>query len=240
MSRLEWLHAAVDRCQAFVGTATLSDQSHAVPELAESFVSGLPDVGVPADDLVLRSLLLKVATRWGEYLHAAAHQHSTGWRCPFDPSSALGPFIHDRAPDAKACFLEWAQTFSLALDRAHPGLAAHRVAAIIRARHGELSDAASLAGLMGISPRRLQKEFHRTFGMSLAKYVRQARLTRALEMMVEQPGKIEPIALQVGYASKKNFYKAFKQSLGMTPSAFLQLSPEVARQVVESAGLNVR
>jgi len=38
----------------------------------------------------------------------------------------------------------------------------------------------------------------------------------------------------VGYASKKNSYNAFKQAVGMTPTAFLRLPGDGARRVLEA------
>lgn len=55
--------------------------------------------------------------------------------------------------------------------------------------------------------------------------------------MIEEGGKVEPLALQVGYRSKKNFYRIFSQSVGMTPHRFLRLPPDAARDVLESARL---
>jgi AraC-like DNA-binding protein len=40
--------------------------------------------------------------------------------------------------------------------------------------------------------------------------------------------KIEAIALKVGYKSKKNFYRAFQDVTGLTPTAFRNLSEERA------------
>jgi AraC-like DNA-binding protein len=71
--------------------------------------------------------------------------------------------------------------------------------------------------------------------MSPLKYQRAARL---LEAVREVPaGKIDAIALEVGYKSKKGFYKAFEELTGVTPSTFRSLSVERAAVVVESIRL---
>ncbi|PYR00763.1 MAG: hypothetical protein DMF96_02430, partial [Acidobacteria bacterium] len=47
-------------------------------------------------------------------------------------------------------------------------------------------------------------------------------------------GNIEATALEAGYGSKKNFYRAFRRVTGLTPAAFRRLSHERALHVVES------
>lgn len=43
--------------------------------------------------------------------------------------------------------------------------------------------------------------------------------------------KVDAIAIQVGYRSKKNFYRAFARLTGMTPGAFKKLPPTEMLQV---------
>jgi AraC-like DNA-binding protein len=50
----------------------------------------------------------------------------------------------------------------------------------------------------------------------------------------EHPGKIEPVALQIGYGSKKSFYDVFERVVGMTPTAFRRLPSDEARRVIDS------
>ncbi len=180
-------------------------------------------------------LLMNVATKWGASLHHHAHVRPARKPCSFDPHHRLGPFLVDGFPGAKDRFLEWARAFSLEFSRTHPVSAAHRAAAVVRERPCERWDVVTLANVIGVSPRQLSREFRQTLGITLAKYVRHERLQRALELLMDQPGKIEPVALQVGYASKKNFYRVFKKSIGMTPTAFLRLPPAATRDVIAAA-----
>jgi AraC-like DNA-binding protein len=212
----------------------LPGESHSIPELATTFVNALPDAQARAEDLALCGLLLSVAAKWAASLHDNAHGRSAAQKCLFVPSHTLDRFVNATQEEAKHRFLEWAHAFSIEFSRTHPVSAARRAAVIIRERRDGRDDAVTLADLIGVSPRQLRREFRQTFGITLAKYVRQTRLRRALEVMRLRPGKIEPVALEVGYKSKKNFYRFFKQSTGMTPSAFLRLPSDAARHVIES------
>src|SRR5690349_19575828 len=92
---------------------------------------------------------------------------------------------------------------------------------------------------MGVSAAQLRRTFQQTFGVSLSEYVRRTRLLRALELMLDQHSKVESVALQVGYQSKKNFYRIFKRSIGMTPRAFLSLPPEAAQDLLHATRMRM-
>src|SRR5438034_10710996 len=49
--------------------------------------------------------------------------------------------------------------------------------------------------------------------------------------------KVEAVALSVGYRATKNFYRAFRQLTGTTPTGFRRLPPERAAAVLEFAKL---
>jgi AraC-like DNA-binding protein len=235
-SRSEWLEAVAARCQLFVGVVMRPDDMQSIPELASSLVGDLPDAVLPVDDLILTSILLGVARKWGTSLHDHAHGGSSDRRCALDLPRTLMLFVDGSVLSASMRFVEWARTFSIEFSRWHPVSAGRRAAAIIRERRGERVDTVALARQIGVSPQHLRRDFRRSFGVSLARYQRHAQLLRALEVLCDQPGKIEPIALQAGYASKKSFYDVFKRTLGMTPTQFQQLPQERARQLIESAG----
>lgn len=58
------------------------------------------------------------------------------------------------------------------------------------------------------------------------------RVIEALETV--RGGKIDAIALQVGYHSKKDFYRAFGKVTGLTPAAYRRLSDDSATELTES------
>jgi transcriptional regulator GlxA family with amidase domain len=61
------------------------------------------------------------------------------------------------------------------------------------------------------------------------------RLLRTLEVLHRETVKVEAVALQTGYASKKNFHEVFKRTVGVTPTELQRLPQERARQVIETA-----
>jgi two-component system response regulator YesN len=65
----------------------------------------------------------------------------------------------------------------------------------------------------------LGRLFRAETGMSLHEYVTRARMVNAA-VQVRSGVKIEAIALDLGYRSKKNFYRQFRRRFGMTPDAY--------------------
>ncbi|RPI51901.1 MAG: helix-turn-helix domain-containing protein [Acidobacteria bacterium] len=77
----------------------------------------------------------------------------------------------------------------------------------------------TVASEVGRHPGYLGAIFRREMGLTSRAYLTRVRLQRAAEL-IERGLKIEAVALDVGYRSKKNFYHQFKQRFGMTPKQY--------------------
>jgi transcriptional regulator GlxA family with amidase domain len=91
---------------------------------------------------------------------------------------------------------------------------------------------ADLARRVSSSKCQLQRAFSRELGISAHDYHRLTRIISALEHILACD-KIEAVALQVGYRSKKNFYRAFHHLTGLTPTQFRAVPGERAMQLIE-------
>ena len=201
LSSSDWFESVVARCQVFIGKPRPTEFN--IVDVASTFVHDLPDARCPGEDLLLRALLLDVADRWGVSLHEDVHRRRNAAACGFDTATTLRVFLNSARGHAKRGFLEWARHFRIELHRVHPVSAARLAAALIREPDGERADAASLATVIGVSPRQLRRAFLQTFGMPLPEYLRRARLLRALEVMAAQPGKVEPVASKSGIGARR-------------------------------------
>jgi methylphosphotriester-DNA--protein-cysteine methyltransferase len=56
------------------------------------------------------------------------------------------------------------------------------------------------------------------------------RLAHAVDRVRHE--KVDVVARDVGFRSKKSFYRAFTQLTGMLPAEFRRLPPESARRIV--------
>lgn len=66
----------------------------------------------------------------------------------------------------------------------------------------------------------LQRVFSNETGLSVANYVREVKLSKAAENLVNSEGRIVDIALKFGFNSEVSFNRAFKQMFGCTPGQY--------------------
>jgi methylphosphotriester-DNA--protein-cysteine methyltransferase len=91
----------------------------------------------------------------------------------------------------------------------------------------------TLAAGVGLTSSGLIRAFQNEFACTPNEYQRALRLIEALDRVPSD--KIEAVATDVGYRSKKNFYRMFKNLTGLTPSAFRLLPAHEQRVVVSRA-----
>lgn len=97
-----------------------------------------------------------------------------------------------------------------------------RAAEIIKQRYQQPLTTSTLAAELGRDRSYLATLFRRETGQTLHRYITDVRLQDAAERIL-QGEKIEAVALQVGYRSKKSFYRQFRARTGLTPTAFRRL-----------------
>ncbi len=77
-----------------------------------------------------------------------------------------------------------------------------------------------VARQLNISPTHLRRSFHGVFGIPPVRYIRQARISRATNLMTVSGLSIEEIAWQCGYSSYPYFYRVFREVTGTTPGKY--------------------
>jgi methylphosphotriester-DNA--protein-cysteine methyltransferase len=90
---------------------------------------------------------------------------------------------------------------------------------------------------LGVGVAVLGHDFERRFGLSIRAYHRILRVLAALEQV--RTAKVDAVALEVGYRSKKNLYRALYQVTGLTPTGFRKLSATDAERLVNSLKLTL-
>ena len=66
----------------------------------------------------------------------------------------------------------------------------------------------------------LNESFRSAYGQTIPAYIRQRRMEKAADLIMEGEFAITRIAVQVGYANPSKFSEAFKRFFGMTPSEY--------------------
>src|SRR3979490_3205511 len=77
----------------------------------------------------------------------------------------------------------------------------------------------TLGRTLGRQSAYLGRLFRDEVGITVHEYVTRARMINGA-VQVRSGVKIEAVALELGYRSKKNFYLQFKRRFGMTPEAY--------------------
>src|SRR5260221_6493444 len=85
----------------------------------------------------------------------------------------------------------------------------------------------TLARAIGRQSSYLGRLFRDEIGVTVHEYVTRARMANGA-VQVRSGVKIEAVALDLGYRSKKNFYRQFTRRFGMTPETYRQRHNEVS------------
>lgn len=95
-----------------------------------------------------------------------------------------------------------------------------RTTAILRSHLADPPDIEALGAQVGCSPFYLSRLFSKEMGMTIPQYVRQIRIERAAELLLEGRHNVTEAAMEVGYSSLSHFSKAFCTTIGCCPALF--------------------
>jgi len=90
---------------------------------------------------------------------------------------------------------------------------------LIEKRFAERLTVESIAAAVRGKPARVGRFFQLATGRTIHEYLTEVRLERAAHL-IRSDVKIEAVALDVGYQSKKNFYRQFARRFGVTPEVY--------------------
>ena len=103
-------------------------------------------------------------------------------------------------------------------DAPDPSPLAPILAAVAADPAADHTNAAIAAGL-GVSERHVGRLFARHVGTTPARYVEQARIAAARDLLVRTPATMAEVARAVGFGSAETMRRAFLRTLGHTPGA---------------------
>ncbi|NUU59348.1 AraC family transcriptional regulator [Paenibacillus agri] len=81
-----------------------------------------------------------------------------------------------------------------------------------------------LAERAGYTPNYLSKIFKEVTGINSSEYIRKVRIDKAKELLRSDEYRVSDVAELCGYTNSSHFYSAFKKQVGLTPSAYRELS----------------
>jgi AraC family transcriptional regulator len=99
-----------------------------------------------------------------------------------------------------------------------------RVRELLQDSYLEAPGLATLAGIAGVHPVHLSREFHRHFHMTVGEYIRKRRIEYASELLSNSDLSMTEIASTCGFSDQSHFCALFKRHSGMTPGKFRDVS----------------
>ena len=219
-----WLSDTIRECQAFLGESVSLVPSD-LRATAGRFIERLPRPLTPLEILTQKGLLLDLAIQFGYAAHKAFHQHAgpadrSSRRCGFQPAASLGEWPRDSTRSPSEAFHRWASRFGFELQTAHPQACVHGAEYYLKQHYQERLAVDELAHHLRCSPTYLQRTFKETTGFTLREFQAELRLAEALRLLETSDLKIEAIATDVGYRSKKDLYRVVQARVGCTPLEF--------------------
>jgi AraC-like DNA-binding protein len=211
----DWARTTTGHLQMLAGEMLMSDVFE-LRHVIVARVSRLPPPPDVAREVCLRALLL------GSALDVLRHCHSiralAGTCACSGTLRSVHPLAHLNRTDPRVGFTMWVDEFFDVYSVNHPLLSVEKAAHHVRRAPSERWSTSRLAEITRISSRRLGNDFLEFYGISIATYVELVRVCRAVPLLLENEITIEGVADGVGYASKKDFYRAMKRTVGLTPA----------------------
>ncbi len=211
-----WVQSLAREAQVLVGAATDVPLT-SFPMVVERCARTVACPSNQAECFAARSILLEGAVAAGAVLHRRVHGRAPH-RCDFNASEAAVS-IWRRHRSSPASFLrEWAAVVGNHLGGDQQ---VFQQAQEWAARHwSESCSSADAAEGLKVPAATLERIVRRNTGLSFSKYHKGERLVKAIELLATTDSKVDAVAADVGFRSKKNFYKAFKEWIGVTPREF--------------------
>ncbi len=112
--------------------------------------------------------------------------------------------------------------FSGEVDR-NPPVWFHRALQLVSDMEGRHQSLNSVAREVGVHPVHVARSFRRFLGCTFGDHLAKSRLRRAFELLLNPKSPIVEVAYACGFADHAHLCRTFKNSTGLTPTAFRDL-----------------
>jgi AraC-like DNA-binding protein len=218
----QWLALTISVFQNFAGELAVMTE---VGQLRVTTARFLKAVQIPPrrlERMLLSPLLLDTAIAIDRRFHAQGDAASC--RCHVLRLAQLDSLMHLNGDGFRTSFAQWIDEFVKAYRRNHNSCGACTAARLIRESPKQRWTVGGIARELGMAERRLRRQFRREFGIGVRDYLHLVRLTAAVSDLITCSMKIESIAHDVGYHSKKDLYRAFHKWLRVQPAELRRAS----------------
>jgi AraC-like DNA-binding protein len=218
--RAEW----VARLDARIG-ALLDDLSFTdLPDIAPLLRQFVEEIELPSDRLhgAVFGLAILQAARAG-IARTHHRQPVPDCRCHAAAGECAEALACPGVTEDRVSVRTWIDRFLSQVAAAHSPVPAHYAAAVIRNDPLRGWTLKELARRVTLNPVRLSAQFERAFAVRPGEYLHLVRVARAVPLF-DTSAKVEAIAMDVGYRSKKDLYGALGRWVGASPTELRVLS----------------
>lgn len=82
-----------------------------------------------------------------------------------------------------------------------------------------------LAHCLGVSKKQISAVFRQRLGLTVVQFLREERMRMAQRLLVQSSLGVQAIAEAVGFSSAASFSTAFREHVGISPTAFRRSAP---------------
>jgi AraC-like DNA-binding protein len=212
------------RLDALVGVLQDDLNFADLPDIAPLLRHFVQQIELPSDRLHRAVLALAILQSTRAAI-ARAHHRQPVHVCGCDAASGdCAQAVACPGASADAVFVRTCTDRFLAqVGAAHSPAAAHFAAAVMRSDPLHAWTLKELARHVSFNPAGLSAQFERAFGVRPGEYLHLVRVASAVTLF-ETSAKVEAIAMEVGYRSKKDLYGALGRWVGASPTELRMLS----------------
>jgi AraC-like DNA-binding protein len=246
----DWFQMTVRHFQVFAAELTVMADVSDLERAIDVLLSALPGPPSRLASAIVGTLSSRTIGRIVDHFHPAHHTDECAcWRVS---ANAIDSLLSLNNAAALSTFRDWFNDFLNVYKQHHPLCSACAAARLIRGSPKRRWRSHDLKPIMSItadplSDAQVRNAFRLEFDMTPGEYLELVRLWHGLPLLFEGL-KIESIAREVGYDSKKSFYHTFAKWLRLTPKQARllddtrreQLKANLARLLFKVCTVNTR
>jgi AraC-like DNA-binding protein len=218
--QVDWMCSTQTVLRALADEFDFVDAAEMMPLVRRS----LAQIEAAPDRLQAELLRLMLVDLCGRMVHAIHSRNDVACSC-LGASWELLPMVTGSENEPRSAFAGWAERFLDHVLAVHPLTAVQRAACLIRSHPSKAWTLHELAASVDSHEARLSRQFRRVFGLKPTAYLHLVRMSRTV-LLLRTTAKVEAIASEVGYRSKKDFYAALKRWVGLTPTEVRRLGED--------------